>query len=216
MKEEQREALRKRMLLNNPAKRKDIRERWSRERKGRKAWNKGITGEEYIRHFKDGVKGGRKKGYRHTEESKLKVSVVRKKRFQEGTLKIVVTEKGRRINSEKLKKQRKDPIFNAAMCKAMSRAITKPHMKVKEMILSKTSLKTQSNYPYEFGYSWGSIDEADIEKKVAIFVDGNYWHKYPNGRRWDKFCKTYLENKGWKVLRIWESEIKENPESILE
>lgn len=66
-------------------------------------------------------------------------------------------------------------------------------------------------------------------KKIAIFVHGCYWHRCPhcdlllpksNTEFWsEKFRKNkerdikkkrLLENEGWKVLTIWECEIKKD------
>lgn len=43
----------------------------------------------------------------------------------------------------------------------------------------------------------------------VIECDGNYWHKYPTGREIDHIRTSELIEKGFKVLRLWESEIKE-------
>lgn len=43
---------------------------------------------------------------------------------------------------------------------------------------------------------------------IIIECDGDYWHKYPVGRDIDKIRTKELIEKGFKVLRLWESEIK--------
>ena len=68
----------------------------------------------------------------------------------------------------------------------------------------------------EVSFKWGSIDIANSQKKIAIYVDGNYWHNYPNGTRIDKSHNTYLKNNDWKVLRFWESDIKKDINSCLD
>lgn len=80
----------------------------------------------------------------------------------------------------------------------------------------------------------GNPDIALPKKKIAIFIDGDFWHGYQfekNKKRlpkkyWakkiednikrDKSNRSKLKRKGWKVLRIWEHEIKKNPEKSLE
>jgi len=64
----------------------------------------------------------------------------------------------------------------------------------------------QDEYPERFT----SIDIANPEKKIAIYVDGNYWHNYPFGKNQDKKVTKALTTMGWKVLRFWESDIKLN------
>ena len=43
---------------------------------------------------------------------------------------------------------------------------------------------------------------------LVIECDGDYWHKYPIGRDIDKIRTSELIEKGFKVLRLWEHEIK--------
>ncbi len=44
---------------------------------------------------------------------------------------------------------------------------------------------------------------------LIIECDGDYWHKYPIGRDIDNIRTKELIDKGFKVLRLWEREIKE-------
>ena len=44
---------------------------------------------------------------------------------------------------------------------------------------------------------------------LVIECDGNYWHKYPIGTELDHIRTKELIEKGFNVLRLWESEIKE-------
>lgn len=44
---------------------------------------------------------------------------------------------------------------------------------------------------------------------LVIECDGNYWHKYPVGKDLDHIRTKELIEKGFKVLRLWEFEIKE-------
>jgi len=57
-----------------------------------------------------------------------------------------------------------------------------------------------------------AIDFALPNRKIAVYADGNYWHDYPEGTERDKEIANRLEKRGWKVIRFWETEIKENPE----
>lgn len=74
----------------------------------------------------------------------------------------------------------------------------------------------------------GKPDIVFRKKKLAVFVDGCFWHKCPkcftkpanNKTFWiekidsnvkrDKKVNTLLNNSGWTVIRIWEHEIKNN------
>jgi DNA mismatch endonuclease, patch repair protein len=80
----------------------------------------------------------------------------------------------------------------------------------------------------------GKPDIVFPSAKLAIFVDGCFWHKCPldyqepETRRdfWakkingnvdrDKKVDKILTDSGWKVLRIWEHEVRKSPESVVE
>lgn len=49
-----------------------------------------------------------------------------------------------------------------------------------------------------------------IEPKLCVFADGDYWHNYPHGKDRDKQVNDTLEKNGYKVLRFWERDIKNN------
>jgi DNA mismatch endonuclease (patch repair protein) len=80
----------------------------------------------------------------------------------------------------------------------------------------------------------GKPDVVFIKKKIAIFIDGCFWHKCPvcfkepetrkefwmkkinsNIER-DKKADLQLQKDGWLVIRIWEHEIRKNPERCIE
>lgn len=79
----------------------------------------------------------------------------------------------------------------------------------------------------------GRPDLVFAEAKVAIFVDGCFWHGCPlhyvrPGTReafWsaklhknvtrDRRQTLQLEGMGWRVVRLWEHEIREAPEQVL-
>ena len=44
--------------------------------------------------------------------------------------------------------------------------------------------------------------------KLVIECDGDYWHRYPIGNDLDHIRTKELIQKGFKVLRLWEFEIK--------
>lgn len=80
----------------------------------------------------------------------------------------------------------------------------------------------------------GKPDIVFPQKRVAVFVDGCFWHKCskhfvkPKTRTefWmdkinkncerDKRVTKELKQSGWKVLRFWEHEIKENLPACVE
>lgn len=70
----------------------------------------------------------------------------------------------------------------------------------------------------------GSPDVALPRKKIAVFVDGDFWHgrtfkarrerlpefwqkKIERNMKRDRKNRRILKKNGWKVLRIWESDL---------
>jgi len=77
----------------------------------------------------------------------------------------------------------------------------------------------------------GSPDFALPKRKIAIFVDGDFWHGYDFKKRknklplyWkekikrnmkrDKKIDSKLKKLGWKVIRVWEHELLDNEERL--
>lgn len=74
----------------------------------------------------------------------------------------------------------------------------------------------------------GTPDVAFPQSKVAVFIDGDFWHgyRYPAWRKkitagyWrlkiesnrarDRKTFAQLRRKGWKVIRVWGHQIKED------
>ncbi len=78
----------------------------------------------------------------------------------------------------------------------------------------------------------GKPDIALPSKKIAIFVDGDFWHGYRFNSWKSRVPKVYWQEKiagnitrdqknrrklrraGWKVLRIWGHELGEKPDAM--
>lgn len=79
----------------------------------------------------------------------------------------------------------------------------------------------------------GKPDIVFRRKRVAVFVDSDFWHGHPrrfiqpksNLAYWvpkikrnkirDKQVNKLLKSKGWEVVRVWEYDIHKNIESCL-
>jgi DNA mismatch endonuclease (patch repair protein) len=103
---------------------------------------------------------------------------------------------------------------------------TQPEKKLREML-------SERGYRYRLHYGKEKIDIAFPSKKLAIFVDGCFWHQCPKHSHLPKSNKSYwlpklrenmrrakekdrrLKNAGWKVIHVWEHEIIDNPEKCL-
>ena len=94
--------------------------------------------------------------------------------------------------------------------------------KLIELLKQKRLIGWRRKYPI-----FGKPDVTFPNSKVAIFVDGCFWHDCPkhgqipenNREFWikkinankkrDKLVNKTIQKKGWKVLRIWECELKD-------
>ncbi|MCK4927799.1 MAG: very short patch repair endonuclease [Candidatus Aenigmarchaeota archaeon] len=88
-------------------------------------------------------------------------------------------------------------------------------------------------YRYSLRYKFKELnfkpDMVMVSRKICVFMDGCFWHgcsrcyKEPKSNRdyWvskinrnierDKEQNEYLKKNGWKVIRVWEHDLKENP-----
>ena len=96
---------------------------------------------------------------------------------------------------------------------------TKPELKLK-------TIMRKFGFLYQPRNIFGRPDFADRKDKIAIFIDGCFWHgcrkhyRAPkqNKKYWteklkrnikrDKEVSKNLKEIGWKVLRIWEHDLK--------
>jgi DNA mismatch endonuclease (patch repair protein) len=77
----------------------------------------------------------------------------------------------------------------------------------------------------------GRVDVAFTRWKVAVFVDGSFWHGHPSKWQpdrwkgyWDEKIKrniarderqnATLDGVGWEVVRVWDFEIEQNPAAV--
>ena len=103
-----------------------------------------------------------------------------------------------------------------------------------ELIIFRELRKRKIYFQKHYKKAIGSPDIAFPLKKIAIFIDGDFWHgrnfsknkKRLPKKYWrekinsnilrDKRNKTKLKRRGWKVLRVWEYEIINNPAGVVE
>ncbi|MFE9019112.1 very short patch repair endonuclease [Streptomyces sp. NPDC007808] len=100
---------------------------------------------------------------------------------------------------------------------------TTPEVAVRKL-LHAAGLRYRVNFPVP-GMPRRSIDIAFSRAKIAVFLDGCFWHGCPehathpkaNAEWWrtkltkniarDRETTEHLESHGWVVLRFWEHEI---------
>lgn len=100
-----------------------------------------------------------------------------------------------------------------------------------EVMLRNALWKRGLRYRVHYGIT-GRPDIVFVRARVAVFVDGCFWHGCPehsmkpkqNAAFWeekirknierDQEISIALEKAGWRVLRFWEHEIKENLKGV--
>jgi len=99
---------------------------------------------------------------------------------------------------------------------------TKPEITIKELLDGRI-------FKYQPKGILGNPDFANKREKIAIFIDGCFWHgckkhcRMPNSNKkyWtqkiernkknDKLITKKLGQKGWNIIRLWEHEVKNDP-----
>ena len=99
-----------------------------------------------------------------------------------------------------------------------------------ELILRHELWKRNMRYRKNVNRIYGKPDIVFLSKKIAIFVDSEFWHGYnwtvkkneikSNREFWiskiernmkrDIEVNQFLQNEGWLVLRFWGNDIKKN------
>ena len=105
---------------------------------------------------------------------------------------------------------------------------TGPEVKLRKLLFAQgvRGYRIHSDLP-------GKPDIVFPKKKIAVFIDGCFWHKCPvdfqepevrkefwmkkinsNVER-DKRVNKELRNAGWKVIRIWEHQVRKRPQDVV-
>jgi DNA mismatch endonuclease (patch repair protein) len=103
------------------------------------------------------------------------------------------------------------------------RTDTKPEKRLRSA-LHRRGRRFRKDVPVQAGERIVRVDIAFMRQKVAVFVDGCFWHSCPdhrsqpkkNGTFWraklegnvrrDQAVNAALRDAGWRVIRIWEHE----------
>jgi len=106
---------------------------------------------------------------------------------------------------------------------------TKPEISLRKALRS----RRLAGYRLNFRKIPGSPDICYPSKKVAIFVNGCFWHRCPHckltlprsnkvfwrnkfnrNKERDRLKTKRLRNAGWKVLTVWECQIYSNADKV--
>lgn len=116
------------------------------------------------------------------------------------------------------------------MLKVRSKGNKSTELKLIEIFRKEHITGWKRDYPVK-----GHPDFVFLNKKIAVFVDGCFWHghdcrntrpsdnqeywqrKRERNIRHDKEITVLFESRGWRVLRIWECELKaKNRQALLD
>jgi len=102
-----------------------------------------------------------------------------------------------------------------------------------ELLIAKELRKRKLYFARNVKTIFGKPDFVFRRKKVAVFIDSDFWHGHPKrcimpksnisywedkikrNRRRDKTVNKQLKSLGWQVIRIWEHEIKKDLEKSI-
>ena len=84
-----------------------------------------------------------------------------------------------------------------------------------ELIFKETLIKNNISFRQQESFKLGIADFYLIENDTFVFCDGDYWHNYPCGKERDSKQVEYLQNKGHRVFRFWEHDIRSNSDELL-
>lgn len=199
---------------------KEARRKISESLKSHPSWNKGLKGEEYLKHFKNRKLNAARIGKPLSDKHKQKIGdALRGKLVSEETKRKMSKNNARYWKGKKFPKEHAQKIREAR--KYQPTHHTKPELKFEEIC-------KKYNLPYRYvgdGKFWiENINPDFVEsngKKIAVEIFGNYWHSpllNPKLRedRTLPYREKTLKKYGWKLIVFWEDELKnENAEKIV-
>lgn len=106
-------------------------------------------------------------------------------------------------NKETLKKCNNNPIIRAKIAAGQANAFKDGCSKLEINIFNKIK-ELYPNATNSVAIGWYVVDI--LIDNIVVEVQGDYWHNLPGAHAKDKRKNTYLTNKGYKVLYIWEHE----------
>lgn len=125
-----------------------------------------------------------------------------------------------------------DKISKEARSKIMS-AIRSKGTKLEDRV-SKELWRRGYRFRKNVNTLFGKPDIAIKKYKVVIFLDSCFWHgcdihyripksnydywfnKIERNRARDKVVNEYYEQKGWTLIRVWDHEVKEDIEAVID
>lgn len=80
-------------------------------------------------------------------------------------------------------------------------------------VLNELGVEYRTQVP--FNNSRFIVDVYIPAQRLIIECNGNYWHNLPRGKRRDKRLRGHAKSNDYKLIELWESEIRRDPEQAL-
>jgi len=118
-----------------------------------------------------------------------------------------------------------DTVSKATRSRYMAAVRSKGNQSTEKIMLSLLRAQMLSGWRRHYSIT-GTPDFCWPKKKIALFVDGCFWHGCPRcyktpksnvkfwrekmvrNKRHDRRVNSYLRRKGWSVIRVWECQIQ--------
>ena len=152
-----------------------------------------------------------REGMKHTEESKKLMSESHKgqkawNKGKKGIFSKEAIESNRNKHMGKKYPLKEYPLFGSRGI-VFPKEDTSIEVKIQDF-LKKLGIEFYTHQYMHIEHSY-RCDIFIPSKNLVIECDGTYWHKYPTGTEIDHIRTKELLEKGFKVLRLWEFEIRE-------
>jgi very-short-patch-repair endonuclease len=85
-----------------------------------------------------------------------------------------------------------------------------------EVIMQERMLAADLSPVPQYLIEWHYADFAFPEQRLVIECDGDYWHSPAKNKGQDKKVDAYLAKLGWRVIRLWEHQIRKSPDECLQ
>jgi len=189
---------------SNPAKTERVKEIISKCNKGKTPWNKGIPRTLEERKKMSDWRKGRQKGNENPNwkgGKKIFYCMNCKKKIED-------------YDSQRKNKTQ----FCSNKCKGIyyTSYTQKSNMKIELLIGEELNKRKINNIPQKGLFDIAVADFFLPESNIAIFCDGDYWHRLPGRQENDKIRTRKLEYKGIKVFRFWEKDIINSPKLCMD
>ena len=164
------------------------------------------------------------KGIRLTEQHRKKLSEKLNERIKLGMWKNPSSTKKARTKISKAMKHKVK--IGTWVNPASKKSMTAPE-KLAAKILTESNIQFTSQFCITTDKKIFSYDFKIKNKPIVIEIDGDYWHGGParinhpnpllkNVKKNDKLKNQAVIDRGYTLIRIWESELKKDPNALIQ